>query len=315
MRSYIFVVMLIVTLSACTAVPTAAPTSIPSPSPTTSPTQTVIPSPTSTSLPIATSTEAASTEAINRLAVSEGFTISVPFPLLYQVNKNIILIGDDEKTLNISFIGDTSKGGQPLPAVIDAYLASLEKRGFQFTKGKSTAVQIDGATGLTVELTATSGNLSFEGQAAAVSPRADLTIFGLALSKTDADQNAWQNSGKAAFDSLLSGIKFTDANAACPISTDKTYGYSQTNPIKVGGGDFEGPSRERAYLDHLNGPNNSQLTYDRQGSMDSGNTILDVFQIKGSGFSAVLYIDEYNYSEPQAPVGFTCNGAFPLSAP
>lgn len=315
MRSYILVLLLIVTLVACTAVPTTAPTSIPSPSPTTPPTQTVIPSPTSTPLPTATSTVAASTEAVNRLAVSEGFTVSVPFPLLYQVNKNIVLIGDDEKTLNISFIGDTSKGGQPLTAIIDTYLASLEKRGFQFTKGNTADVQIDGATGLTMDLTATSGNFNFEGQAVAVSPTADLTLFGLALSKTDSDKNAWKNSGKAAFDSLLNGIKFTDANAACPISTDKTYGYSQDNPVKVGGGDFEGPSRERAYLDHLKGPNNSQLTYDRQGSMDSGNTILDVFQIKGSGVSAVLYIDEYNYSELQAPVGFTCTGAFPLSTP
>lgn len=315
MRSYLFVLVLMTILAACTAVPTVAPTSLPSPSPTTPPTQTLILSPTSTAVPTATSTIAANTETINRLAVSEGFTVSVPFPLLYQVNKNIILIGDEEKTLNISFIGDTSKGGQPLASIIDTYLASLEKRGFQFTKGNSADVQIDGSTGLIVELTATSGNLTFEGQAAAVSPRADLALFGLALARTDSNKDAWKNSGKAAFESLLNSIKFTEANATCPISTDKTYGYSQDNPIKVGGGDFEGPSRERAYLDHLTGPNNSQLTYDRQGSMDSGNTILDVFQIKGSGFSAVLYVDEYNYADPQAPVGFTCSGAFPLSAP
>src|SRR5436190_4287626 len=127
MRSYIFVLsVLLITLSACSAVPTAEPTSIPSPSSTVPPTQTAIPSPTTTPVPIVTFTVAANTEAITRLAVSEGFTVSVPFPLLYQVNKNIILIGDEEKTLNISFISDTTQGGKPLMTIIDSYLASLE---------------------------------------------------------------------------------------------------------------------------------------------------------------------------------------------
>jgi len=317
MRSHIFVltIVLSIVLLACSAVPTVEPTSVPSPFPTAPPTQTIVPSSTSTPLPTTTSAVSANTATINRLAASDGFTVSVPFPLLYQVNKNIILIGDEAKTLNISFISDTTQGGKPLMAVIDLYLASLEKRGFQFTKGNSANVQIDEATGLTVDLTAISGNLSFEGQAIAVSPRADLTLFGLGLSRTDSDKNSWKNSGKAAFDSLVNSIKFADANAACPISADKTYGYNQDNPIKVGGGDFEGPSRERAYLDHLQGANGEQLAYERQGSTDAGNTILDIYHVTGGSVDKILYVDEYNFSELQAPVDFTCTGAFPLSAP
>jgi hypothetical protein len=44
-------------------------------------------------------------------------------------------------------------------------------------------------------------------------------------------------------------------------------------------------------------------------------TILDVFEIKGLQKAATLYIDEYSYTEPQAPVGFTCLSIFPLTSP
>ena len=101
----------------------------------------------------------------------------------------------------------------------------------------------------------------------------------------------------------------------CVISTDDTYGYTQENPIKVGGDDFGGPPRERAFLDNLLGPNGEKISYERIGSMDFGDTILDAFDITGLGKKVTLYIDEYSYTEPQAPVGFTCLSAFPLTAP
>ncbi|MGC1378142.1 MAG: hypothetical protein WA821_18070 [Anaerolineales bacterium] len=110
----------------------------------------------------------------------------------------------------------------------------------------------------------------------------------------------------------------TQANAqptgAC-VSTDKTYGYTQENPIKVGGDDFGGPPRERAYLDNLAGPHGEPISYNRTGSLDSGDTILDAYEISGLSKPVTLYIDEYSFTEPQAPVGFTCLGAFSLTAP
>ncbi len=78
---------------------------------------------------------------------------------------------------------------------------------------------------------------------------------------------------------------------------------------------LEGPARERAYLDNLLGPNGETLSYERKRSFSSGDTILDEYHITGSGIDATLYLDEYSYTPPQAPVGFTCAGEFPLSAP
>ncbi len=103
----------------------------------------------------------------------------------------------------------------------------------------------------------------------------------------------------------------------CPISEDPTYGYSEDNPIQVGGDWLEGPSRERAYLDNLLGPDGEMISYERIGSEEYGDTILDKYQITYSGLSTplILYIDEYSWGMLYAPVGFTCYGAFSITEP
>ena len=77
------------------------------------------------------------------------------------------------------------------------------------------------------------------------------------------------------------------------------------------------PSRERAFLDNLLGPNGEMISYERIGSHDYGDTILDVYQITYSGLSTLitLYIDEYSWGTLFAPVGFTCSGAFSITGP
>lgn len=100
------------------------------------------------------------------------------------------------------------------------------------------------------------------------------------------------------------------ASGACPISADKTYGYSETNPVNTGGGDFGGPPRERAYLDKLRGPKGEEITYDRKGSFarNSDGVILDIYEITYAGLKKpiVIYVNEYSEEPPQVPVGFTC---------
>lgn len=105
------------------------------------------------------------------------------------------------------------------------------------------------------------------------------------------------------------------SSTPCIISTDKTYGYTEANAVRVGGGDFDGPPREDAYLNNLLGPQGQPLTYNRPGSLDYGDTILDEFVISGAGKPITLYIDEYTYTDPQAPVGLTCLSDFPLTKP
>lgn len=132
----------------------------------------------------------------------------------------------------------------------------------------------------------------------------------------------WRVEGKPFLEMLLSSIKIYDPIlfdplSVCEISTDPSYGYEETNPIKVGGSFFDGPSRERFYLDNLRGPNGESITYTRGGSVDMENTILDIYYVEYAGLTEpiVLYIDMYSWEPPKAPVGFTCAGLFPLEAP
>jgi len=303
--------VLTIFLTSCSVLSTPLPTQ------TLTQTTTVVVLPTSTYTPTRPPTRTPIppfSGGIGELAVLDGFTISVPFPLLHQVNKNVILVGDTDKVFTISYTSD-SYDNIGLENVVDGYLSSLESKGFQFSKADTVPVKVDGADGLTIGLTATAGGMNFEGESMVVSPGSGLVIFGLGLAKTDDAQDAWKNYGSPAFDALIKSIKFTDFSSGCIITTDKTYGYDKDNPIQVGGDDFQGPSRERAYLDNLLGPNGEPLSYTREGSLDNGDVILDRYHLTGKGVNAELYIDEYNFLELYAPVGFTCTSAFPLTTP
>jgi hypothetical protein len=100
------------------------------------------------------------------------------------------------------------------------------------------------------------------------------------------------------------------------ISTDPTYGFTEKNPIHVGGvKESMGPSNQRRFLDALLGPNGQELTYVRRGSCCHfktenglmGGGLLDMYEIKWKGLEkpVVLYLNLYDYGPLKAPVGFT----------
>jgi len=102
------------------------------------------------------------------------------------------------------------------------------------------------------------------------------------------------------------------------ISNDSTYGYSEKNPIQVGGVDKQsGPLNERRFLNALAGPNGEEVIYYRSGSccpikskndpMGFGQVMLDNYQVtyKGSNDTVSIYINMYDYGTFKAPKGFT----------
>ena len=100
------------------------------------------------------------------------------------------------------------------------------------------------------------------------------------------------------------------------VSTDKTYGYDQSNPIKVGGAkESNGPLNERRFLNALLGPNGETVTYVRKGSCCAfkspngfnGVGLLDRYEVTYDGLetAVILFINMYDYGELKAPVGFT----------
>ena len=100
------------------------------------------------------------------------------------------------------------------------------------------------------------------------------------------------------------------------VSDDASYGYTQQNPVKVGGvKSSEGPLNERRFLNALPGPAGQKLSYERQGSccpfnsrnglMGSG--LLDKYEITYEGIKkpVIVYINMYDFGELKAPKGFT----------
>jgi len=103
------------------------------------------------------------------------------------------------------------------------------------------------------------------------------------------------------------------------VAEDDTYGYKESNPIKVGGAFDGGPARERAYLELLRGPNGESIRYERDGSCCGfetpngimGGGMLDIYSvwIGDKAEPVKLYINMYDYEQPKAPKGFTHAGA------
>jgi len=102
------------------------------------------------------------------------------------------------------------------------------------------------------------------------------------------------------------------------VSTDKTYGFSEKNPIQVGGvSTNEGPKNERRFLNALAGPNGEKVSYYRAGSccaiksknnpFGTGTVLLDHYRViwEGSKDTLSIYINMYDAGELKAPVGFT----------
>ncbi len=102
------------------------------------------------------------------------------------------------------------------------------------------------------------------------------------------------------------------------ISTDPTYGFSEKNPVQVGGVDKrEGPLNERRFLNSLAGPNSEEISYFRAGSccpiksnadpLGFGFVMLDNYRVtwQGSKDTLSIYINMYDYGTLKAPVGFT----------
>jgi len=103
----------------------------------------------------------------------------------------------------------------------------------------------------------------------------------------------------------------------CPVASDKKYGRSSDHPIKVGGDFLEGPRREREYLGVLRGPAGEVISFKRIGSTSHADSPLDMYEVTYAGLEkpVVLYLDEYKWSPPMVPMGFTCSGPIPLKAP
>ena len=98
-------------------------------------------------------------------------------------------------------------------------------------------------------------------------------------------------------------------------ATDATYGYSEANPVKIGGGFEDGSDRTYRYLNSLRGPGGEAVRYDRVGTCcpfkaptsPFGEGLLEIFTISYPGLDRPkrLYFNWYEEGEALVPAGLT----------
>lgn len=253
-------------------------------------------------------------EPVRLLVVPQKFSIEVNALLMFETDDYSVSATNDANDFLISFIAEENPNGLSLNDILGQYFAALERRQMVLEYQPSVEFTVKGNQGIRVDFLGRVQEQTVEGSAIAIQSDDEWVLIGAGMANTS--KANWKDTGLPNFNQMVDSIEFLDTSAECPVSTDDSYGYTPENPIKVGGDFFGGASREQAYLDHLLDANGEKVTYERSGSNDFGDVVLDIYVVTmPAGNEVSLYVDMYNYTPPHAPVGFTCHGAFPLSAP
>jgi len=282
----------------------------------TMPTSTPRPAATSTDMPPATS-EPEDLKLGELFNIGDIFSFNIIESYRYEVLVPSILFSDFLQDLNYQFLYFDSLEFGPDPG--RAYLSRMYANFSIEPIGDPTESQVDGLPAEVIDFTGEIQGSSLAGRFTTVSfEDGDLFVaFGMGYF-TD-DVNRWENEGRQAYELMLENLQFgpnPEAGSACSVALDPNYGYSETDPIKIGGATlgeplvFSGPSRERAYIRTLRGPNGELVEFDRAGSQSTDDTIVDIYTLT---VGDTVYIDFYHYEAPLAPMGFTCGGPFPFS--
>lgn len=236
-------------------------------------------------------------------------------------------LGEDKAVLNNAdetlFFSITSEPAG-INADASACLAYLLNRMRADIPGLSVSETVEvsapGLSGVQTELSGTLLDAPMQGRLAAflVQSRC-LSVMGAAVRENP--QELWLETGQFAFEKLLGGLRILPPGSApaCLIATDPEYAFSPDNPIRVGTVNlYDGISRMEAYLNTLRGPNMEEISYIRLSpQFNAQDEVVDAYQITYSGLDSpvILYFSIYSYSTPMAPLGFTCEAAFPLQQP
>jgi hypothetical protein len=324
----LFVVVFVCMLAsiACGSLAALNPTPSPEPTNTLLPTATITPEPTFTFTPLPSETPAPTftpTLALQKKqsVYAGGYSFQIPYGFEAQILGAETTIYNNMGTVVIA-MGTIQQedDSQTMEAELSRFLISISRDLKDRKSEKPLNVKYGEIDSLATNFTGTLSGDPYTGQVL-VAEIGQSKLFSAFIFVADGKNgNRWATEGRRIFDTIMSSIEFFEpepgsTTGSCAISTDPSYGYTKANPIKVGGGAFGGPSRERAYLDNLAGSNWEMISYERTGSENYGDTILDIFVITGLGKNVTLYIDEYSFSEPQAPIGFTCWSEFSLNEP
>lgn len=247
-----------------------------------------------------------------------GFSFRPVQGYLMEINVAQTTLSDQSGNFLLSMSGITPPHIQPIEDLLASFLGNVAGDAGNFKASPPYPYSIGSLEGLAADIQGILFDRPFTGRVVVALPPYANVFYMMGIGLQDNGNDHWQLRGAAVFEAIAASIEFFEpTDSACPVSDDPTYGYTTQNPVRVGGGPFGGPAREKAYLDNLRGPNFEPVQYERIRSESYAETILDLYQVTypGQAEAAWLYLDEYTYQEPKAPRGFKCPQPFNLPPP
>ena len=198
-------------------------------------------------------------------------------------------------------------------SIVEKAQSDNDLTGFTTTEG--TPRLVSGFQSVVYDATAKNRDIPVKGQIVISSPRPSAVFVAYLFAIGD---GRWDKEGKSVFDMVLNSFSFIEPTPAptitdCAVSTDNTYGYTVTNPIRIGSGN-DPVERAKLYFKSLRGAQGEGITFDRNGNLGVGKFSLDIYYVTFQGGGTVkLYLDISAAENPMAPSGFSCIAPFEFS--
>ena len=241
-------------------------------------------------------------------------------PLAVRIKDTRATLSNAEETLFFSLASEPAPSGSTSQGCLDMILQRMAVDLSDLQYSEASPITTQTGTGLQVQLQAKVFSQISIGtlQAIQVNQRC-FSLLGLATSEDTAA--LWEKSGAPIFNQLQQSVRFLEPSQLmyCDVAKDVSYGITPNNPIRTGNTNlYDGRSRQETYLLTLRGPNYKEVFFTRLApEFNDLDVIVDPYLVEYAGIeqAITLYFDMNTYEPLFAPQGFTCEAAFPISAP
>jgi hypothetical protein len=237
-----------------------------------------------------------------------GFAVDIPQGYYAIYRPGMIILREEGGMMTLSVGGGLEPTRVSLEAGLMNFMQAMLQDISDLSSSEPETDTVNGQEGLAADFQGTLGNDAISGRLLYFNNDSlqFLVVMGFSL------QQDWEQNGVQAYETMLATIELfppTPMDRFCPISADPDFGFTQENPVRVGQGDpITGPRMERDYLDLLRGPNGEPVSYTRQGSLPTDETILDEYAVTygDPAVTVLLYLDQYHDGQFRLPQGFSC---------
>ena len=241
-------------------------------------------------------------------------------PVILSLGDDKAVMNNADETLFFSIASEPAGTNPDAAACLAKLLARMQADLPDLSASPAAEIAAYWMAGLQTEISGTLLGAPMAGRLAVFQVQSRcVSLLGAAALENP--QALWLETGQYAFQALLGGLRALPPGSApaCLIASDPEYAFSPENPIRVGSVNmYDGIARMEAYLNTLRGPNLEEISYIRLNPQyNADEEIVDAYQISyaGSGDPITIYFSIYSYETLLAPLGFSCEAAFPLRQP